>query len=310
MQTPVIQGKIYSSKWFYERARGQYLDLSAHATDSEKRINEAEYPRAQKFNKEELAKYRQLWNGKPHLVSQGAQKNFGDFAATIAKEWEKDDRQFNEEYFRETIAKAIIFRECDRLVKNQDWYGGYKINIVSYTIAKLAYDIEAMGKVFQFESVWQVQGISAELQDILSSTARVINEMLHNPPARIQNISEWAKQQTFWDHVRGTVMDWPDSLHPMLISKSAQKEKRKDAKKDQTVLNGIEIQTRVSKAGAEFWKAVVSWAVDRSLLLESEQNIMGMLIQGELPSEKQCITIWGTLDRLQSNEGFQPKLPS
>jgi len=42
-------------------------------------------------------------------------------------------------YFREAVAKAIVFRSVERLVSGQPWYqGGYRAYVVAYTIAKIA----------------------------------------------------------------------------------------------------------------------------------------------------------------------------
>ncbi len=41
-------------------------------------------------------------------------------------------------YFERLIAKAILFKKTDRIVARQE-FGGYKANIVYYTIAKLSH---------------------------------------------------------------------------------------------------------------------------------------------------------------------------
>ncbi len=47
-----------------------------------------------------------------------------------------------DQYFRDVIAKTIIFKEVEKIVTHQPWYTcGYRPNIVYYTIAKLARDI-------------------------------------------------------------------------------------------------------------------------------------------------------------------------
>ena len=52
-----------STKWFYERARGQYLTgKRQRRTDAKKRQFEKEYPRKQLFNKTDLTKYENTWN--------------------------------------------------------------------------------------------------------------------------------------------------------------------------------------------------------------------------------------------------------
>ena len=106
---PSADGTHRQKKWFYERARGQYLDAKAReSTPAKKRQFEAVFPAKQKFTKTDLAKYENTWMQLPHIVSLGAQKNFNDFAIKL-KERGRIDVDIR--YFEHLIAKAIIFNK-------------------------------------------------------------------------------------------------------------------------------------------------------------------------------------------------------
>ena len=45
----------------------------------------------------------------------------------------------------------------------QSWYGGYKANIVAYTIAKFSYEVTKVGKFIDFSTVWKEQNVSQSL---------------------------------------------------------------------------------------------------------------------------------------------------
>lgn len=94
------------------------------------------------FAKTDLAKFENVWDEHPRWVNLGAQKNFAQFAKRIGKEWSSSPNApdaFNEFYFRRAIARAIIFRATEKLVSEQPWYnGGYRANIVAYTIAVIS----------------------------------------------------------------------------------------------------------------------------------------------------------------------------
>src|SRR3546814_1335368 len=71
----------------------------------------------------------------PKWVNLGAQKNFARYAARIGAEWKKSSDGFNEFYFKRIVARALIFRSCEKMVSAQPWYnGGYRANIVTYTL--------------------------------------------------------------------------------------------------------------------------------------------------------------------------------
>lgn len=132
------------TKWFYERARGQYADARGKMTEAGRKRWDAEFPRSQFFSKTDLAKFENTWTGQPFVVSQGAQKNFAAFARSIEKVWGRSGDRIDDGWFRHLVAKAIIFRKLEKLVSAQTWYeGGYRANIVTYAIAKVVADVEA-----------------------------------------------------------------------------------------------------------------------------------------------------------------------
>src|SRR5262249_32218254 len=129
---PSPDGSFRQSKWFYERARGQYQDARAHLTTAERRKFDLEYPKSQVFNKNDLAKYLMLWHEAPDIVSRGAQKNFADFAKRTGADWSKNEDAFNELFYRHLVAKAIVFQKTESIVSEQPWYeGGYRAQIVA-----------------------------------------------------------------------------------------------------------------------------------------------------------------------------------
>ena len=100
------------SYWFYERARGQYIQRQMKMTKAKREAFKKEYPTKQKITKTDLAKFRYSWDGKPYLVSKGAQSNFQAFAQEISTLWDKGDSERvklnNPQYFKDTVALAIM----------------------------------------------------------------------------------------------------------------------------------------------------------------------------------------------------------
>ena len=58
------------TRWFYERARGQYADsFAAENTSAGRKRFRIENPSGQKFSKTDLAKFMLSWDQLPHSVS-------------------------------------------------------------------------------------------------------------------------------------------------------------------------------------------------------------------------------------------------
>ena len=142
---PAVNGNQYQTIWFYERARGQHTQEQMKLTVSEKKKYLLKNPKNQVIKKVDLAKYINTYNGFPHIVSKGAQYNMRHFADIIDKEWEKSNEQFNDVYYRNVISLAILFKETEKIVSEQDWYKAiksYRANIVPYTISILAHIVK------------------------------------------------------------------------------------------------------------------------------------------------------------------------
>ena len=275
LYAPSLDGQFRESKWFYERARGQYQDQRGRGTAADRRLFEGEYPRKQVFTKTDLAKFMNVWRQKPEIVSRGAQKNFADFATYIGGEWNRNPNRFNEAYYREAVAKALVFRAVERIVTHQPWYqGGYRANVVAYAIAKLSHDLEQRNRSLDFERIWVAQSISAGLGEALTTAATRVHDVIVEPPPTHRNVTEWAKQQACWNRVARLEVDWPPSLDAELLTSEEVATNRRAAVKDQRELNGIEAQTAVVNAGAEVWRAVRQWGIDEGLVSPTDVGIL------------------------------------
>ena len=310
MFAPSQDGTFRESKWFYERARGQYQDARGHLTASQRRGFDLEYPKRQMFSKTDLAKFVNTWRGQPDIVSRGAQKNFAEFAKSVSQAWSARADDFNEAYYRDAIAKAIIFRETEKLVTEQPWYqGGYRANVVAYAIAKLAHDVGARGSAVDLGRIWRAQGISADLREALTGVTKAVHGVLIDPPSTGQNVTEWAKQQACWHRVSRLGISWPTAFLDDLIGQDEKEDAGRSAVRDQRMLNDIEAQTAVVRAGGAFWLQVREWGETKALLTQTEREILDVAtaLPEKLPSGKQSLVILRILDRLHS-EGCQLEL--
>lgn len=304
---PAIDGGVRQTKWFYERARGQYQDDRALVSGAQRRKFDAEYPKRQLISKTDLAKFLMVWELQPHTVSLGAQKNFAAFAKIAAQQWDRAETSVNEQFFRHAVAKAIVFRHVESLVSARPWYeGGYRANIVAYTISRFAAHLAANDLALDFDRIWREQSVSVVLDEALTRSADGVVSVIVDPPSGSKNVTEWAKQQACWSRVERVEIDWPLELERVLLSRSEGEQLAKEAKAVQKVDNGIEAQTKVLNAGAKAWQEVETWGRERALVSDKESSILKICaaIPKKVPTEKQCVVAIETLRRLHK-EGCQ-----
>jgi hypothetical protein len=286
---PSPEGGLRETHWFYERARGQYANAQANLTPARKKEFLLINPRHQQFTKTDLAKFENSMNMLPQVVSLGAQKNFAHFASEIGKAWERNDGQFNELYFKRLIAKAIIFRYLDKNIMKQTWYGGYKANIVTYSIAKLQHMITAKRKGLDLEKIWLTQKLSVGLEKQLLAIAQEVNMAIQDTPDWVTNVTEYCKKNDCWNKVEALPISLSGKVEQELLDLEEREERERYAEKVQKIDSGIEAQKYVIEKEAAFWKKVAAFGHEKSLLSPKEIGIITIACEmpSKIPTEKQ-----------------------
>lgn len=304
---PAQQGAQRETKWFYERARGQYADAQAKLTPAEQRRFKAENPKPQMFTKTDLAKFENVWDDHPKWVNLGAQKNFARYAGRIGREWEKSSDNFNEAYFRRIVGRALIFRACERLVSSQPWYnGGYRANVVAYTLAVIGEIVRRRGGSIDYGRIWSDQGINATLEQAITVIAGAVNEEIVRPPPGTSNISEWCKKEACWTGLLNRIPEFEALLSPAffdeLQSADDKASEAQTARKTQKTDNGIEAQAKVVGIAATEWTKVHDLLSSKRLLSPKEIGILNIAMQmpARIPTEKQCSVLLETIEKART----------
>ena len=198
-----------ASRWFYERAAGAYqVRLLRERTDAKRREFQKIVPTKHKLSKNDVAKFHEAWRGKPSQVALAGEKNFAAFMAALDETPDLVPNPLTPEWYRALIAKVIIFRAIEGMIKKKDAKETFRqgwVNIATYTVAVLA---QKMPDQIDFELVWQQQGVSENFSKLLWEWARVVNATFEQiAPGR--QFSEVAKRADTWKAVQNA--DFPPS---------------------------------------------------------------------------------------------------
>lgn len=317
MWTPQAAGAVRVTKWFYERARGQYADEKSRRTPAERNKFQSVHPTSQKFTKTDLAKFMMLFgvpdDPRPDLVSLGAEKCFMLFGKKLEPLWDKSEHTFNERHFRNLIARAIVFKACDKLVWKAEWYGGYKANIVAYSIAKLNHEIGLRKRHLDLESIWTMQAMTPALSRTLEDIARQFGDpgdgfLATTADSRnMTNRSEWAKKEDCWKLWRdyeleeGTISD---GLLKELLTDEQEEGRRRNSGRDEKTKSEVADLTKIHVAGPWFWQTLFDFGTHEKLFrTPKEKSQIQAVINGKIPSEAQVKAIMKIYRRFRE-EGF------
>lgn len=306
-----VGGLQHETKWFYERARGQYLQQQMRMTAGEKKKFLLQNPKNQLITKTDLAKVRNTWKGLPHTVSRGAQTNFAEFAKTTSDEWEASDDGlvFNEKYFQESVALVLIFRYCEIMVPHQPWYSqGYRANIVTYSIALLHMLMQKQfpGKDLDLMNIWTRQNVPGAVAKALTELSELVYDKLTDPKRGVENVTQWCKQEGCWKSVQSIECRLSYDIETCLIGRDELKVAEREAKYDQRIDSETEVMTKIIEISQTQWQNALSFATGRRMITPDEHIAMRIACQipRKMPTPVQCKRLIAVLERLVE-EGFK-----
>jgi hypothetical protein len=219
-------------------------------------------PLRQKFTKSDTAKFEDSWDQLPHILSRGAEKNFREFMIKLGEHTPHVDIG----YCQRLIAKAILFRTTEKIVSAHQ-FGGYRANIVTYTIAKLAHET---GQRVDLDRIWHEQSLSPVLVSAIDNLCTPVYDVITRPH-RVANVTEWAKRPECWSRVLDIEWELPGALRGQLIDPSAAARRGRHA----AAVAGTEVTNiaAIAAIAAEDWFAVARWAKETHNLQPWQRQI-------------------------------------
>ncbi len=246
-------------KWYFERTRGQYLDQLAQLSGFNEKSFKIEYPKKQKITKTDIAKYESSWKQRPFDVCRGAEKNYQMFVTEIQRE----KPTISAVYFKNIIAKGILFNTIDGIVKSKN-LGGYKANMNTYLMAAISF---LSNGNLDLTYIWENQHVQKEVIDKIDQLVPLVWDHLTAGGAGNQssNVGEWTKKNDCWNKLKlklGEMEKFGDDLM------------QPDTNDDGSYLNETQ-QNRIKEAEAiesNYWFEVANWAKRNNMLTPIERK--------------------------------------
>jgi AIPR protein len=191
------------------RQRPVQEEKAKAATPARQRRFNEQTPPSRRFVKTDVARYQHTWELKPHLVCFGSQKNFDLFTQELRTRrsgWVPD-----ETWYRELIAKAILYRSAERAARDAK-LPAYRTQVATYLTALL---VDRSGSRLDLEAIWKHQGLTPQLVALLASWVESVLAAATGSAAG-RNVTEWCKKRECWDAVRQAAVPMPAVLPPEL----------------------------------------------------------------------------------------------
>lgn len=300
---PIYGDNVNNTFWYYERSRGKYeQEQLKFVRKSEKDAFFRKYPKSQVIKKEELAKYFTCGELlRPDIVSKGSAKCMSFFAEYIDEKYQKNPEYFNDEFYRMAICFVILFRTTDKIVNKAEWYnvGGYKLNIVPYTISKLIQSIPK-GYCLDYDLIWKKQQLYPSLNAQIEKIARITNEFVQKSNGII--VTEYCKKEDTWKKYKDVSISLDKSFLDDLASKEIIESKIQSSIKEKKLEKDVNCMVEVYNLGSTYWTNLLAEGMKRHILSPTEMDLLKLAVAyadgKKFPSDKQAKLIWKIREKL------------
>lgn len=255
------------SYWYFERTTGSYkVELrrkSGLAAKTWQLLN----PKKQLLTKTDVARYDTTFEGVPHQVSSGAQKNIAAFGKIIEKAWNADPASFDLPYYQRLVCRAILARALDAAIPAQEWYPGSILRpLTTYTLSLMSDRMRECALQPDHDGIWRLQQApSAFMQEALRIAKLVLPLLQEIPEEQVRNrlITEWVKREACWHRVVASDIQLSAGFKSTLIPEQRMVRRREDWQTKALLL---------WKAGA--WKRLNDWNKIQEILTQGEAELV------------------------------------
>lgn len=284
--------------WYYERARKKYNQEQVKLSKDEQKRFQAKFPKFQVITKEQLAMYHTaVFSVRPDIVSRGKNWAMKKFGEEIGELYRKDKNAVNPFYFRKCVCAAIIYRTVDNYLETHKdsanrptgfWYktGGYKLNIVPYTIAKILSSIP-QGFTVNWEMIWSKQSLSPAFMNEIEIVTKMTNDFICESGGVI--VTEYCKKQSTWEDYKANVIyELSSDFLSELVSIDSVNEQEHYARSDTKEENNLQSILDIINRGADYWLSLIKIARDNHFSVSYQdttaiQQLADMASSGKVP---------------------------
>lgn len=150
--------------------------------------------------------------------------------------------------------------------------------------------------------IWNKQKLYKEIEEQLVLTTREVYEFITREDRTTLNVTEWCKKETCWERAKNEKWTINDSFINSLVDKNETREEMQESKKERKIINELNLEMEVVKLGADYWREVLKWGLERKLINPIEKSFLEVAANFDrtfkTPSNKQAKKILEIREKL------------
>lgn len=278
---PLESGQIVQTLWFFERARGQYEQPMMQMTKKQCADYKLVRPKNKKFTLTDLSKYINASEMLPYYVSWGGEVCAAHFHNAMVKQWEKDKNVFNEMYYKDLIAKKILFAHIETTISAQEWYQerrAYRPQLVAYTFSKFVQEAKRAGKQINYKLIWEKQAVPEVYSKDIAGIAKLVFDTIYDDSRSTANIETYCKKEECWLVLSKKNYALSDETLEYLVSPEEKAIEAVRARKDQSFDNGLMDEIGIFNKGSDYWESMITRGLQQDVITRGEAEILKIAI--------------------------------
>lgn len=270
---PPIAGQNQQTRWFYERARGQYKDaINKEVTPARQKQFEIKNPKKQMFAKEDLAKFYNSWELLPNQVAVGREKCYSAFMGNLKKDMKPDNI-----FFEDVVAKAIIFKTAEleygvgaNSIATKDNIRSF---VVPYSLSWL--NLMTENKI-DLLKIWKNQSLSNELTKLIKNILAHVDKWLNESSAlRNVRLSDWVRKEECWIDLKKKNFDVDlITIKGDFIDPKQSQKRYKQTDDDIAKIELVQKLEKLNSVPTAIWGQIEEWGRSSKMLTTYQGDII------------------------------------
>ncbi len=282
MYTPIVSGELNQTLWFFERIRGQYEQpLMQMATKKQRDEYKLLRPKKNKFTLTDLSKYMNAADMYPHYVSWGGEVSSTFFHERMKELWNKDNRCFDELFYKELIGKKIFFSFIEGNISNQSWYQekrAYRPQLIAYTFSKIVYEAKKIKKLIDYKAMWDSQSVPECYCKDVVAVAKKVFDAIYDEKRSTANIETYCKKEECWSVIQKIECTLSKDVQDVMVTQVDADIERTNAQQDHQLEGMLNDELAVFEKGRNYWISLLNHGVMQKVINTNDEATLKIAI--------------------------------